>query len=75
MKKSTSLSKIPPYGNSALPLARRVKDLLGRMTLEEKDAQMMCLWQQKAETLVDDRSNFDWRCSPFCRGMRWDQSS
>ena len=42
--------QIPPYQNPALPPARRVKDLLSRMTLEEKAAQMMCVWQQKAET-------------------------
>ena len=29
------------------------------MTLEEKAAQMMCVWQQKAETLVDANGNFD----------------
>jgi beta-glucosidase len=36
-----------------------VKDLLSRMTLEEKAAQMMCVWQQKATTLVDAQGNFD----------------
>src|ERR1035438_7813404 len=29
------------------------------MTLEEKAAQMMCVWQKKTETLVDDDGNFD----------------
>jgi beta-glucosidase len=29
------------------------------MTLEEKAAQMMCVWQQKSETLVDADGNFD----------------
>ncbi len=29
------------------------------MTLEEKAAQMMCVWQQKADTLVDADGNFD----------------
>jgi beta-glucosidase len=48
-----------PYRNAALPAARRVKDLLARMTLEEKAAQMMCVWQKKAETLVDADGNFD----------------
>ncbi len=51
--------KEAPYRNSALPAARRVKDLLSRMTLEEKAAQMICVWQQKAETLVDAEGNFD----------------
>jgi beta-glucosidase len=50
-----------PYRNSDLPAAKRVKDLLSRMTLEEKAAQMMCVWQRKAETLVDADGNFDLR--------------
>ena len=29
------------------------------MTLEEKAAQMMCVWQQKATTLVDADGRFD----------------
>ena len=29
------------------------------MTLEEKAAQMVCVWQRKADTLVDERGNFD----------------
>jgi beta-glucosidase len=31
------------------------------MTLEEKAAQMMCVWQQKAETLLDPTGNFDFQ--------------
>jgi beta-glucosidase len=50
---------MPPYKNAALPAAKRVKDLLGRMTLQEKAAQMMCVWQQKADTLLDAQGNFD----------------
>ena len=52
-------ARIPAYKNSSLPSARRVKDLLSRMTLEEKAAQMLCIWQQKAQTLVDADGNFD----------------
>src|SRR5206468_4542245 len=51
--------KIPPYRNPGLPIEKRVQDLLGRMTLEEKAAQMMCVWQKKAETLLDAEGNFD----------------
>jgi beta-glucosidase len=51
--------KMPAYRNSRLPAARRVKDLMSRMTLEEKAAQMVCVWQKKAETLVDARGDFD----------------
>ena len=32
----TSVKEIPPYKNPALPVDERVKDLLGRMTIEEK---------------------------------------
>ena len=51
--------KVDLYKNAALPAARRVKDLLSRMSLEEKAAQMMCVWQEKAKTLVDEAGNFD----------------
>jgi beta-glucosidase len=54
-----SVSQAEPYRNATLPAAKRVKDLLSRMTLEEKAAQMMCVWQKKAETLVDAEGNFD----------------
>ena len=40
-------------------MAQRVQDLLQRMTLEEKAAQMMCVWQKKSETLLDVTGNFD----------------
>jgi beta-glucosidase len=49
----------PAYRNPELPAAKRVKDLLSRMTLEEKAAQMTCMWQQKAQTLLDAEGNFD----------------
>ena len=49
----------PAYKNPSLPSARRVKDLLARMTLEEKAAQMLCIWQEKALTLVDEKGEFD----------------
>ena len=50
---------LPLYKNRDIPAGRRVKDLLSRMTLEEKAAQMMCVWQKKSETLVDAEGNFD----------------
>jgi hypothetical protein len=40
--KSQHGAKIPPYKNPASAVAR-VKDVLARMTLEEKAAQMMCV--------------------------------
>ena len=54
-----SASQTVPYRNATLPAAKRVTDLLARMTLEEKAAQMMCVWQKKADTLVDANGNFD----------------
>ena len=59
LKSEVSPNKISAYRNPALPPARRVKDLLARMTLEEKAAQTMCVWQKKVDTLVDDDGNFD----------------
>lgn len=51
--------KTPRYRDHTLSPKKRVKDLLARMTLEEKAAQMMCVWQQKADTLVDAKGQFD----------------
>ncbi len=58
-KATPKRSTTPAYKNPSLPSARRVKDLLSRMTLEEKAAQMLCIWQKKPQTLVDDEGNFD----------------
>ncbi|MBN2009330.1 glycoside hydrolase family 3 C-terminal domain-containing protein [candidate division KSB1 bacterium] len=48
-----------PYKNVNTPIQERVSDLLSRMTLEEKVAQMVGVWQEKNETLLDDKGNFD----------------
>ena len=37
----------------------RVSDLISRMTIEEKAAQMMGIWSEKKETLVDENGYFD----------------
>src|SRR5215471_11224334 len=47
------------YRDPSLSAAERTADLLARMTLEEKAAQMMCVWQMKADTLVDAQGKFD----------------
>src|ERR1017187_1570970 len=52
-------SQAEPYRNATLPAAKRAKDLLSRMTLEEKAAQMMCVWQKKVDTLLDADGHFD----------------
>jgi beta-glucosidase len=49
----------PAYLNPKLSAERRARDLLSRMTLKEKAAQMICIWQQKSSTLVDERGRFD----------------
>ncbi len=49
------------YKDAGQPSTRRVKDLLSRMTLEEKAAQMMCVWQTKAKTMLDAKGNFDFK--------------
>ncbi|MBB4638485.1 glycoside hydrolase family 3 N-terminal domain-containing protein [Longimicrobium terrae] len=46
------------YRDSGVPAHERVADLLSRMTVDEKAAQMMCVWQKKAETLVDEHGAF-----------------
>jgi beta-glucosidase len=47
----------PLYKNPSAPVARRVQDLLGRMTLEEKIEQMQCVWQDKKK-IEDAAGNF-----------------
>jgi beta-glucosidase len=58
-KRSRPSPTTPPYKNPKLPAGRRVKDLLARMTLQEKAAQMVCVWQKKAEQLLDANGDFD----------------
>jgi beta-glucosidase len=58
-RKSKQPAKPPAYRDRQLPATRRVKDLLARMSLEEKAAQMMCVWQKKADTLLEVDGNFD----------------
>jgi beta-glucosidase-like glycosyl hydrolase len=42
----------PLYRKPDAPLEQRVEDLLGRMTLEEKIAQITCVWDRKREVLT-----------------------
>ena len=43
------------YRNPKAPIDSRVRDLLGRMTVEEKAAQLCCMWERKVEFLGPDR--------------------
>jgi beta-glucosidase len=63
MAKKTSVkeAKTPAYKNSRLFAEARVEDLLSRMTLADKAAQMMCVWQEKSTKLVDAGGNFDFQ--------------
>lgn len=67
---SRNPKRFPAYRNAKLPSARRVKDLLSRMSLEEKAAQMVCVWREKAKTLVDEDGKFDYAKAKaaFARG-------
>jgi len=58
-KSRTPKTAIPLYKRTGAPAALRVKDLLARMTLEEKASQMLCIWQEKAQKLVDAKGKFD----------------
>src|ERR1043165_10060960 len=46
----------PDYKNPRLPVERRVADLLSRMTLEEKVAQLTCLWANRPQ--VNPQTDF-----------------
>jgi beta-glucosidase len=48
----------PAYKDPKLPVEARVEDLLARMTLEEKVAQMLSIWENKAD-VFDARMEFD----------------
>ena len=48
----------PPYKDPKLPVDARVKDLMSRMTLEEKVAQVIALWATKKDVLADGTSDF-----------------
>ena len=48
----------PAYLDETLPTEQRVDDLLGRMTLEEKVAQMLSIQQQKP-TFTNENGEFE----------------
>jgi beta-glucosidase len=49
--------KDAPYKNAALPVDDRVKDLLSRMTIEEKVAQLMGIWNGGVEDFKEEFFN------------------
>jgi beta-glucosidase len=54
---SAQSKKIASYKNPKLPVQTRVKDLLARMTIEEKVWQLMGLWNGGVEDFNDDFLN------------------
>jgi beta-glucosidase len=56
-KKEKDSLKNAPYKNPELAVAKRVKDLLSRMTIEEKIAQLMGLWNGGIEDFNDEFLN------------------
>lgn len=54
---SVQSKKIAPYKNPKLPVQTRVKDLLARMTIEEKVWQLMGLWNGGVEDFNDEFFN------------------
>src|SRR6266699_2453311 len=56
--------QVPPYRDTQLPVEQRVSDLLSRMTLEEKLAQMEGAWEnrqffnQQQSFFVDQKGAF-----------------
>lgn len=53
-----SNKEVLPYKNPALSIDQRVEDLLARMTLEEKMAQITTVWNSKPK-IFDEDGNFD----------------
>jgi beta-glucosidase len=53
-----SRNERPTYKDPAAPVEQRVQDLLSRMTLEEKIAQITAIWNQK-NALLDAQGKFD----------------
>jgi beta-glucosidase len=56
VSRMNSQERPPDYKNSRLPVDRRVADLLSRMTLEEKVAQLTCLWGNRPQ--VNPQTDF-----------------
>ncbi|MFL6601099.1 MAG: glycoside hydrolase family 3 N-terminal domain-containing protein [Steroidobacteraceae bacterium] len=53
-----ALGKSPLYLDSSAPVEQRVEDLLARMTLEEKIAQITAVWNRKQE-ILSPTNDFD----------------
>ena len=47
------------YKNPNIPVDERVEDLISRMTLDEKIAQIMCIWGMKKQLILNEDGSFD----------------
>ena len=56
---SEARDRAPPYRNPDAPIAQRVDDLLGRMTLEERVGQIITLWASKGDVMYGIVFNAD----------------
>ena len=63
-----------PYRNASLSVDARVEDLLSRMTLEEKIAQITTIWTTKTE-LFDEDGILPGRMTVRARRARWSSPS
>jgi beta-glucosidase len=52
--RAVTRAAVPLYKDPSKPVEARVEDLLKRMTLEEKTAQLLTLWEQKAKVQTAD---------------------
>jgi beta-glucosidase len=57
-KRQATLSATPLYKNATAPVDARVRDLVSRMTLEEKVAQLLTIWDEKRE-IFDASGQFE----------------
>lgn len=51
---SAQTAKRPIYKDAGQPVERRIEDLLSRMTLEEKAAQLVTIWEHKGKVQTPD---------------------
>ncbi|MCK5564923.1 MAG: glycoside hydrolase family 3 C-terminal domain-containing protein [Planctomycetes bacterium] len=58
---ASSADNKPDYLNPDMPVKRRTEDILSRMSLEEKVAQMVCVWNDAPKTLIDENGDFDFQ--------------
>jgi beta-glucosidase len=58
-ERSVDQDESADFKNPSLSVDNRVADLLGRMTIEEKVGQMLCIWGEKKTLLFDEQGDLD----------------